>query len=69
MAKNKGTVIQVMGPVLDIRFGDDQLPSLLSAIEIPNGDKTIVAEVSQHIGDNVVRCVAMSATDGLQRGA
>ena len=69
MAKNKGTVIQVMGPVLDIRFGDDQLPSLLSAIEIPNGDKTIVAEVSQHIGDNVVRCVAMSSTDGLQRGA
>ena len=69
MAKNKGTVIQVMGPVLDIRFGDDQLPSLLSAIEIPNGDKVIVAEVSQHIGDNVVRCVAMSSTDGLQRGA
>ena len=68
MAKNKGTVIQVMGPVLDIRFGDDQLPSLLSAIEIPNGDRTIVAEVAQHIGDNVVRCVAMSSTDGLQRG-
>ncbi|MDD5863312.1 MAG: F0F1 ATP synthase subunit beta [Firmicutes bacterium] len=68
MVKNKGTVIQVMGPVLDIRFGDDQLPSLLNAIEIPNGDKTIVAEVAQHIGDNVVRCVAMSSTDGLQRG-
>ena len=68
MAKNKGTVIQVMGPVLDIRFADDQLPSLLSAIEIPNGEHTIVAEVAQHIGDNVVRCVAMSSTDGLQRG-
>ena len=68
MANNKGTVIQVMGPVLDIRFADGQLPELLNAIEIPNGDKTIVAEVSQHIGDNVVRCVAMSSTDGLRRG-
>ena len=69
MPNNKGSVIQVMGPVLDIRFADDQLPALLSAIEIPNGDATIVAEVAQHIGDNVVRCIAMSSTDGLQRGA
>ena len=68
MAKNTGTVIQVMGPVLDIRFADDQLPKLLSAIEVPNGENTIVAEVAQHIGDNVVRCIAMSSTDGLQRG-
>ena len=68
MAKNKGTVVQIMGPVLDIRFGEDQLPSLLNAIEVPNGDKTIIAEVAQHIGDNVVRCIAMSSTDGLQRG-
>ncbi len=68
MANNKGTVIQVMGPVLDIRFADGQLPELLNAIEIPNGDKTIIAEVAQHIGDNVVRCIAMSSTDGLQRG-
>ncbi len=67
MPKNKGTVIQVMGPVLDIRFADDQLPQLLSAIEIPNGERIIVAEVAQHIGDNVVRCIAMSSTDGLQR--
>ena len=69
MTNNKGTVIQVMGPVLDIRFSDTTLPELLSAIEIPNGDNTIVAEVAQHIGDNVVRCIAMSSTDGLQRGA
>ena len=69
MANNKGAVIQVMGPVLDIRFADGQLPQLLSAIEIPHGDHTIVAEVAQHIGDNVVRCIAMSSTDGLQRGA
>ena len=68
MAKNKGTVSQIMGPVLDIRFGDGQLPELLSAIEIPNGDSVVVAEVAQHIGDNVVRCIAMSSTDGLQRG-
>ena len=69
MANVKGTVIQVMGPVLDIRFSEENLPELLSAIEVPNGDKTIVAEVAQHIGDNVVRCIAMSSTDGLQRGA
>ena len=69
MAKHTGTVIQVMGPVLDIRFADDHLPELLSAIEVPNGDNIIVAEVAQHIGDNVVRCIAMSSTDGLQRGA
>ena len=69
MVKNTGTVIQVVGPVLDIRFPDDSLPQLLSAIEVPNGDATIVAEVAQHIGDNVVRCIAMSSTDGLQRGA
>ncbi len=69
MPNHKGTVIQVMGPVLDIRFADDQLPTLLSAIEVPNGEHTIVAEVAQHIGDNVVRCIAMSSTDGLQRGA
>ena len=68
MAKNIGTVIQVVGPVLDIRFSDDCLPDLLNAIEIVNGDKKIVAEVAQHIGDNVVRCIAMSSTDGLQRG-
>ena len=68
MANVKGTVIQIMGPVLDIRFSEDSLPELLTAIEIPNGDATIVAEVAQHIGDNVVRCIAMSSTDGLQRG-
>ena len=63
MAKREGTVIQIVGPVLDIRFADDQLPELMSAIEIPHGDHTIVAEVAQHIGDNVARCIAMSSTD------
>ena len=68
MTNTKGTVIQVMGPVLDIRFSEENLPQLLTAIEVPNGDTTIIAEVAQHIGDNVVRCIAMSSTDGLQRG-
>ena len=68
MAKNIGTVIQVIGPVLDIRFPEGSLPELLNAIEVPNGEDTIVAEVAQHLGDNVVRAVAMSSTDGLQRG-
>ena len=66
--KNKGTVTQIMGPVLDIRFPEGNLPDLLNAIEIPNGNGSVVAEVAQHIGDNVVRCIAMSSTDGLQRG-
>ena len=69
MANHKGTVAQIVGPVLDIRFADGDLPQLLSAIEIPHNGSTIVAEVAQHIGDNVVRCIAMSSTDGLQRGA
>ncbi len=68
MPKNMGTVIQVMGPVLDIRFSSEALPALLTAIEVPNGENTVVAEVAQHIGDNVVRCIAMNATDGLRRG-
>jgi len=69
MSKTTGTVIQVMGPVLDIRFSDEHLPMLNSAIEVRVGENVIVAEVAQHIGDNVVRCIAMSSTDGLSRGA
>ena len=68
MSNTKGTVVQVVGPVLDIRFSEGELPELLTAIEIPFGENTIVAEVAQHIGDNVVRAIAMSSTDGLQRG-
>mgnify|MGYP003784233079 FL=1 len=66
--KNIGIVTQVIGPVLDIKFNDGQLPELLNAIEINYNDKKIVLEVAQHIGDNVVRCIAMSSTDGLPRG-
>ena len=66
--KNKGTVVQIMGPVIDVRFDNGSLPALLNAIEVYNGDTKLTAEVAQHIGDDVVRCVAMSSTDGLQRG-
>ena len=69
MSNVKGTVVQIMGPVLDIRFPEDNLPELLQAISVKNGEQTIIAEVAQHIGDNVVRCIAMSSTDGLARGA
>ena len=69
MSNIKGTVVQIMGPVLDIRFPEDCLPELLQAIAVKNGEQTIIAEVAQHIGDNVVRCIAMSSTDGLARGA
>ena len=68
MAKHIGTVTQVIGPVLDIRFADHELPALLNAIEIPLNGGIVTAEVAQHIGDNVVRCIAMASTDGLQRG-
>ncbi len=66
--ENMGKLVQIIGPVLDIRFSDDNLPELLNAIEIENGDDKVVAEVSQHIGDDTVRCIAMSSTDGLVRG-
>ena len=69
MSNVNGTVVQIMGPVLDIRFPEDNLPELLQAISVKNGEQTIIAEVAQHIGDNVVRCIAMSSTDGLARGA
>ena len=66
--KNIGKVVQIIGPVLDIRFEDGHLPELLTAIQIQNGDKTVTAEVAQHIGDNVARCISMNATDGMVRG-
>ena len=66
--KHIGKVIQVTGPVLDIRFGEGELPDLHSAIEIDNNGVNLIAEVAQQIGDDVVRCIAMSSTDGLVRG-
>ncbi|MCQ2553406.1 MAG: F0F1 ATP synthase subunit beta [Clostridia bacterium] len=66
--KNIGTVIQIVGPVLDISFNEDSLPDLKNAITIDNNGTKIVVEVAQHIGGGVVRCIAMSSTDGLVRG-
>ena len=65
-----GKVVQVMGAVLDVRFAEGELPALLHAIEVdmPEGKK-LIAEVAQQIGDETVRCIAMSSTDGLVRGA
>lgn len=64
----KGKIVQVIGPVIDIRFSSDHLPAIKNAIEIPleNGE-TMVVEVAQHVGDDIVRCIAMSSTDGLVR--
>ena len=67
--KHVGKVVQVMGPVLDIRFKDGELPALLNAVELDNHGQKLIVEVAQHVGDNVARCIAMAATDGLVRGA
>ena len=65
---NKGIIHQIIGPVIDIKFNEDEMPELLNAVNIKYEDKNIVTEVAQHIGDDVVRCVALSSTDGLRRG-
>lgn len=62
---NYGKIVQIIGAVIDIEF--DYAPKLNNAIEIQNGDKKIIAEVVQHLGSNIVRCIAMSSTDGLRR--
>ena len=67
--KHTGEVVQVTGPVLDIRFAHDELPALLNAIEIDNQGVKLTAEVAQQLGDNTVRCIAMNSTDGLVRGS
>ena len=66
--KNIGTVVQIVGAVVDVRFEKNELPDLLNALEIDNNGRKLVVEVAQHIGDDVVRCIAMSSTDGLVRG-
>lgn len=69
MANNIGHIVQIIGPVLDIKFSSEQLPALYNAIEIHREDEeTLTVEVAQHLGDDIVRCIAMSATDGLVRG-
>ena len=66
--QNIGTIVTVIGAVLDIRFSPEHLPNLLNAIEIDNNGQKLVVEVAQHIGDDIVRCIAMGSTDGLVRG-
>ncbi|MBT7147630.1 MAG: F0F1 ATP synthase subunit beta, partial [Rhodospirillales bacterium] len=68
MAKNNvGSISQIMGAVVDVRFEGD-LPAILNALECQNDGKRLVLEVAQHLGENVVRTIAMDATEGLQRG-
>ncbi len=64
----KGSVLQVVGPVVDIRFDEGNIPAIYNALTMEIGDKTLTVEVAQHIGDNTVRCIAMASTDGLTRG-
>ncbi len=66
---NKGEIIQVMGPVVDVRFPEGQLPPILNALTVNIGEKVLTVEVAQHIGNNTARCIAMASTDGLTRGA
>ena len=68
LGKNMGKIVQVIGPVLDIRFSKNNLPKLLNIIEIKGDNNKVIAEVAQHIGEDTVRCIAMSSTDGLVRG-
>ena len=70
MAQNIGKVVQVIGPTVDCEFRSDSLPNILNAIEIKDKSKNIdlTVETSMHIGDNIVRCVALGSTDGLVRG-
>ena len=69
MTKVKGTVVQVMGGVVDVEFPAEQLPGIYEAIEVPRpDDNLLVLEVQKHLGGNWVRTVAMDATDGLPRG-
>ncbi len=66
--QNIGKIVQIIGAVVDVRFAKEHLPRLLNAITVDNHGTKLVLEVAQHIGDDIVRCIAMSSTDGLVRG-
>ncbi|MDD4582853.1 MAG: F0F1 ATP synthase subunit beta [Eubacteriales bacterium] len=68
VSQHKGIVHQIIGPVVDIKFNPEEMPELLNAITIEHEGRNIVAEVAQHVGDDVIRCIALSSTDGLTRG-
>ena len=63
-----GKVVQVIGTVVDVEFGPEELPELYGALELDNSGQRLLLEVQQHIGNNWVRCLALGATDGLARG-
>ena len=63
----KGKIIQVMGPVVDVEFEDNDLPYIKDALEVMNGEKRCVMEVAQHIGNNTVRCIMLASSEGLHR--
>ncbi|MEA4276472.1 F0F1 ATP synthase subunit beta [Mycoplasma sp. 21DD0573] len=68
MAKNKGIIVQILGPVVDVRFEEGKLPRLLNAVELEHDGKVYTFEVAQHIGDDTARTISMVSTNGLQRG-
>ena len=68
MSENKGTIVQVMGPVVDVAFSDGTLPELKEALEVELGGKRQVMEVAQHVGGDTVRCIMLSPSEGLGRG-
>ena len=67
MENNVGRVVEIIGPVIDVKF-EHGLPNLLNAIKIEYEGRTVICEVAQQLGDDTVRCIAMSATDGMPRG-
>jgi len=69
MSNMTGKISQIMGAVVDVAFEDGHLPNIMNALSVDRGDEGIlVLEVAQHLGDNMVRTVAMDSTDGLTRG-
>lgn len=68
MGQNVGYIVQVIGPVIDVRFENENLPPINNAVEIEFDGKKLVAEVAQHLGNDIVRCIALGSTDGLKRG-
>lgn len=68
MAEKTGRIIQVIGPVVDVRFKANEMPAIYNALKIEPGDRVVTIEVIQHLGNETVRCVSMSSTDGLKRG-
>jgi F-type H+-transporting ATPase subunit beta len=68
MEKKQGTIVQVLGPVVDVKFDEDFIPSLYNALTVQLNGQTLTLEVVQHIGDEIVRTIAMGPTEGLVRG-